>query len=317
MSLAINATTPHRDWITSVPQQSADLGAASLNAMPPFLLDLLKNTLPGGKLPVVQPTRIGLVVHVIMAKPSASEPVTIWASMENSAISSGKMMTDKPDQKGWFQDQVTVEMWLEDLNGQKRTDLLRISDGPNTVNGTGSTSSSVSFSFSSSVNAGFFGPVPTGGASVGTSVSESHSFSTNLEDFRVVNNSDQYTAVHHYLMSKSANGPAYNKPTDLAPNGNDIGFTQAFQGIQLYTPPDLATANLPLASQCVWQANHHNMIKVGVNLKIRVTQHVVMVDGTNNFFSVASHSSAQTATYGHAEPIPLMMLVDTEAGDTF
>lgn len=317
MSLAINATTPHRDWITSVPQQSADLGAASFNAMPAFLLDPFKKTFPGGKLPVIQPTQVGLIVHVIMAKPSATEPVTIWASLENSAISSGKMMVDKPDQKGWFQDEVTIEMWLEDLNGQKRTDLLRISDGPNTVNGTGSTSSSVSFSFTGSANAGFFGPVPTGGASVGTSVSESHSFSANLEDFRVVNNSDQYTAIHHYLMSKAASGAPYNKPTDLVPSGSDIGFTQAFGGIQLYSPPDLAIANLPLASQCVWQANHPNEIKVGVNLKIRVTQHAVMVDGTNKFFSVSAHSSAQTMTYGHAEPIPLMMLVDTAAGDTF
>ena len=305
MPPVLSPTVPRKDWVVTVPQKTSDVGRGLLSMLPPAMAAGFANI-------VFQPTRVDLVLHVIIAKASASEPVTIFASLENSTVSSGKMLVDKPDQKGWFQDNVKVEMWLEEANGQPRTDLFRMSDGPATYNGTGATSSSVSFSFSGGVNAGFFGGTPTGGASATVGVSDSHGFSSNLMDFRVVNNSDQYKAEHSYLMSKSADGPAYNTPTDLVPDGGSIGFIQAFQAIKLYTPPDLATANLPLLSQCVWQANHPKDIHDTVMLKIRVTQHLTMVDGTNNGFTISSHASNQSVAYGHQEPVPLIAL----AGDS-
>ncbi len=304
MSSSIDPGSPTRQWKTVVAQKSIDLGMTSINALPSFIKDTMLATLKQSGKTTFQPSKVDLVLDVRIGKASLTEPVTVFASLESSNVSSGTMMINTDSQKGWYQDSVLVEMWLENTNGDARADLMRIADGPDTVNGSGSVTSSVSISFSGGANVGFFGGTPTGGASASIGISDTNSFSRNLTDFRTINTSDQFRATHEYKMSQSSGG-AYDKATDLVPNGENIGFAGAFQAIRLFTPPDLAINNLPLLSQCAWQANHTRDIKDSIMLKIRVTQHSAMVDGTNKFFTIASHASAQTNVYTHTEPVPL------------
>lgn len=288
MSNALQMASSRREWKKTVPQKEVTLKHTS------------------------QKCKLDLVVHVIMAKASDVDPVSIWVSLENSLISSGKMTDDDDDKRGYFQDRVIVDMWLEDKHGKKLTSFRRVSDGPSTVNGSSSTSSSVSFSFSSSLSAsvGFFGGTPTGnvGGGINVGVSESHSFSKSLSDFRAINNSDQYRTSHTYKMSASSGG-AYNKAVDLVPKGDSIGFFDAFKGIKLYSPPDLAVANLPLISQAVWQANDNKDHHEDVVVKVQVKQRVVLVDGRNDFVSVHSHSGGWELAYGHTETLKLSELI--------
>jgi hypothetical protein len=255
-----------------------------------------------------QASKLDLVLHLIVAKASDQDKTTIWCSMEHSNISSGDMVFDKNDTRGYYQDKIIVEMWLTDLQGKPSTQFRRIADGPDTVNGSGSTTSSVSFSFSESgsANVGFFGGTPTGsvGGSVSAGVTQSHSFSKSLQDFRAINDSDQYRAIHTYKMQQSS-GAKYNKATDLVPHPDDMGFTDSFEGIRLYNPPDLATSNFPLISQCVWQSNDSQPVDQDMWLKLRVTQRVVLVEGSNEFFSVSWDSSGYTLSYGYSEKLPM------------
>ena len=223
----------------------------------------------------LQKSKAHLVVHASMAKPSDSDPVTIWVSLEDSYVSSGPMFYRETYSRGFFQDHVTVRMRLD---GASAPQLLRVSDGPQTANGSGSTSSSVSVTFSAGGNVGFFGPTPTGGANIGVAASDSKSFSRNLTDFRIINTSTDHMAVHEYRMSMSG-GKVYDKPVDLWPTlgvmdvyGAALGNLPSF-----YEPPDLATSNLPLLSQCLWQANHTRDIKDTVSVSIEIVQRVVWV----------------------------------------
>lgn len=293
-----------KEWTNAVPQKESDYIRAAVEALFKNMPGMKDFKAPGS----FQKSELGLVVHVIMAKASDTDPITIWVSLENSSVSSGRMTYDEAWEKGYYQDQVEVEMWLEDLKGNARTDMRRIADGPKTANGSGSTSSAISFSFSGSGNLGFFGGTPTGGASASVGATESHSFSQNLTDFKVINYSDQYRAKHTYKMAESS-GAKYDKAIDLVPKGDAIGFTEAFKGIQLYSPPDIATSNLSLLSQCVWQARDNREIKEDLNLKIRVTQKTVKVTGSNNFFTVDASSSGYKIDFGHSERLPLSQLV--------
>ena len=243
-----------------------------------------------------------LNLDVKIGKASTEDPITIWASLEESSITSGGLLQDRNDRRGWFQDRVEVTMQLE-----KHPELHRIADGPKTQNGTAHTSSSVSFSFGESANGGFFGGDPMGGVAVNVGVSSSHSFSRDLTEFKVVNNSDIHTIRHEYRMSASSGG-AYEHPTDIVPSADDIGFTDSFRGIHLYSPPDLAVNNMPLLSQAVWQANHNNPVDESIMLTIQLKQHLVMADGENDFATVHSHASLRTITYNWHEKIPLHKL---------
>lgn len=253
-------------------------------------------------MPGAPSSKLDLSLACSISKGGDDQPIQIIASLENSTISCGGLLVDARDNKSYFQDRVNVSMTIE-----RHPDLVRVSDGPATANGSSSTSSTISFSVSGGVNAGFFGPTPTGGANVGASMSSSHSFSRNLSDFTVTNRSDNHTARHEYHMNASSGAP-YKHPHDLVPVDN-MDFGDHFKGITLFDPPELAIANLPIISQMVWQANHNRDIDETLMLTIKVEQHLASVSGTNKFFTVHWDTGGQTITYTHKERLPLHKLI--------
>lgn len=257
----------------------------------------------GGVTPKAQ---LDLVVTCTVGKAGPDKPMTIHVSLENSHISSGNMLWDDDDKRGYFQDLVEVGMYLIADGGRVMQDFDRAADGPQTANGSSSTSSSVSVSFSAgaSANIGFFGDTPTAGAGLSGSVgiTNTHAFARNLTDFKVINHSDQRRILHEYKMSASSGGK-YDRDVDLVPD--HLGFGESFSGIKLHHPPALATSNLPLISQAVWQANSNKEYDQTIQLGIIVRQRTILVEGTNNFGKVAQHADAKGFSYRHSEDIVL------------
>lgn len=293
--------SPTKEFKPSIDQMSVDIGLASvpdINGMRQMIQTALK---ADGKTQL-QGTKLDLVLFVVIGKATPLDPATIYVSLENTQIASGDMMANSDDHRGYYQDKVTVQMFIKEPDGTPSTRFTRVSDGPETANGTASTSSTVSFSFSESGNVGFFGPTPTAsvGISVGSSVS--HSFSRNLTDFRVANNSDNRIVTHDYVMSASSGG-AYDKAVDLVPV--DLDFAASMQGIKLYDPPPLALDNLNIISQAAWQADNTDDVHETLTLQIQVTQQCSMVDGSNNFFSISRHATASIVTYSYALSLPM------------
>jgi hypothetical protein len=303
-------STLRKEWTSTPPQELRDIysfeqiAAAFKLARVNFTQAQFAAAEAAGK---IQQGKLNLVVNVIMVNPD-EDLITIGASINQSSVSCGKMTTDTDTVRGVYQDKIHVEMWLE-KDSQPCTQFSRITDGPQTVECSGSTSSSVSVSLGA--NVGFFGDTPTGGANVG--ISDTRSFSQNLQDFKVVNTSDNRKVVHDYLMSKSSGG-AHNKATDLWPNGDQIGLMDLIQGVKMYYPPDLATSNLPLISQCIWQADPG--FKLSANdvlfLRLEIRQFMPMVTG--QLKGVYSQASAvlHQVIYQWAERIPLGTLVKTD-----
>ena len=266
---------------------------------------------------VLQTGHLQLLLSVVIGKPSGDDPVTIFASLDGSTISSGKMFADRNDERGFFQDRVTVRMSVS------RPDLIAAGDGPSTQNGTAHTSSSTTLSFNTSAGLGFFGPTPTGNVSVGAGYSLSNSFSRDLTDFRVENHTLNNVAVHDYIMA-ACSGSAYTGPSDLIPS--DV--SQFVSGVVLRNPPPLATANLPLISQASWQANHNDDINAKAKLHIEIEQicrhvwgqfpsaleiagYLLTLNGPGLLVKVAQamHAQAVSITYSWDEPLPLDDLI--------
>lgn len=296
---AVNS--PTKEFKPSIGQMSVDIGLASvpdINGMK----QMIQTALQGSGKTQLQGTKLDLVLYVVIGKATPLDPATIYVSLENTQIASGDMMINADDQRGYYQDKVTIQMFIKEPDGTPSTRFTRVSDGPETANGTASTSSTVSFSFSESANVGFFGPTPTAGVGVSVGSSVSHSFSRNLTDFRVANNSDNRIVAHDYVMSSSSGG-AYDKSVDLVPV--DLDLITAMKGIKLYNPPPLALHNLNIISQAAWQADNNDDVHETLTLQLQVTQQCTMVDGTNNFFSVSRHASAQIVTYNYAFSLPM------------
>jgi hypothetical protein len=239
-----------------------------------------------------QKPRLALVYSAIIAREDLNAPVTVWVSLEGSSVNPGlPLQDDRDDARGYFQDQVDVTMSIG-TDAQPSVDyFVRTSDGPATYSGGGSVSSSVSVSVSGNLSVGFFGGTPTGNASVGGSVTETHSFSNTLADFEVANDSSLHDNLisHSYRMSKS-DGAAYSEPEDLVPQQS---FTGAFKGVQLYKPPPLAVNDLPILSQAIWQSTDSARAMNPHRLFVRVRQRLVWVTATNKFFSIdKSHLTA-------------------------
>jgi hypothetical protein len=304
--------SPTKEFKPSIGQMTVDIGLLSvpnLNGMRQTIQAALQ---AGGKTQL-QGTKLDLVLYVVIGKATPLDPATIYVSLENTQIASGDMMANADDHRGYYQDKVTVQMFIKEPDGTPSTRFTRVSDGPETANGTASTSSTVSFSFSESANVGFFGPTPTAGAGVSVGSSVSHSFSRNLTDFRVANNSDNRIVSHDYVMSSSSGG-AYDKAVDLVPI--DLDFVSSMKGIKLYNPPPLALNNLNLISQAAWQADSIDDVHETLTLQIQVNQQCTMVDGSNNFFSIARHATSQILTYSYAFHLPMDVVAQSTDAQT-
>ena len=272
-----------------------------------YFPDLVVKTLSTAFGHEIQHSSLDLVLQVIMAKASPSDPLTVYASLENTEISSGAMIWDKTDQKGYFQDKVDIQMWLQDSGGVIPF-MRRLATSPDNVNGSSSTSSTIDNNFSMSGNVGFFGGTPTGGVNMGGGTSDSHTFSRNLSDFRVEVDVHDKVVQQSYIMSASSGGP-YKNPWDLIPDpNNQMAFADHFSGIKLYDPPVLATKSLPLMTQAVWQSDDSKEVDApaGWTLHIEITQRLTHIEGTNEFFDVRPTTYPYLViTYKYDEHVPI------------
>lgn len=246
---------------------------------------------------------LSLVAKITIGKASTRDPITVHVNLLGTSISSGGLVADKDDERGYFQDQIKVTMHLEN-----HPQLIRVSDGPNTQNGTSHTTSSVSFSFGESGGAGFFGGTPTGNVGVNVGMSASNSFSRDLTDFKVVNKSDSHVVVHQYLMAASSKGP-YSHPADLVVMPN---FVESFEGIDLAEPPSLAVDDFPIISQAVWQAQDNRPINETIMLQVTIEQHLSFVSGYNHWLWIDKSWKGMNVSFQWNEKIPLQQLTSQQ-----
>lgn len=267
-----------------------------------------------------QTAEIKTEFRAIMAKADANSPVVFWVSAENSHASPGQMKYNRHDKKGEFQDRIEVEFIVlceispGSGNWHKVPDFSGVSDSPPAYSGTGSFSNSVSFSFSESFSGGFFGKDGTATGSVSASVSETSSFGHSIADFEIKNLTSGLHVWHQYLMRESDGGP-YKQPADLIAGATSFPGPKTFySGAQAYDPCMMATCNLPILSQAVWQNNHGNdYVDFDVKVIVTIAQHLIDVEGTNTVFSGIKASVGQETHIVHRELlIPLSKLKDFE-----
>lgn len=232
-----------------------------------------------------QQAEIEVVYSYIVAKASDDDPVCVFATLEGSIVKPGTMAFDQLDKRGYYQDSITVALWLSassDVNtGGPAQDFLRVQDGPGTVNGTGSSSTSLSVSISANVSGGFFGGVPTANVGGGVGQTETHSYSHSLQDFQVTNDSDFHLIKHTYAMAQSAQGVPYSTPTDLWPEYNHENLVDDFKGTHLNDPPPMAKSNLNLHSMAFWKATHTRDLASPMFLHMDICQNLSYMEGTN------------------------------------
>lgn len=285
-----------KTWRRAVPEMTCEY-------FPSMVLPAMKAALGQN----LQHSTLDLVLYVIMAKASPSDPLTIFASLENTEISSGPMIWDTDDEKGYYQDKIDVTIWLQDSGGVIPY-MRRIASAPDNVNGDASTSSTIDNNFSVGGNIGFFGGTPTGGVNAGAGTSDSNTFQKNLKDFRVEVDVHDKVVKQSYLMSASSGGP-YKQVYDLVPDPNtQMSFGAHFSPIKLFDPPLCAVKSLPLLTQVVWQADDSTEYDApaGWELHIEISQHLSHIEGTNQFFNVHTtpHPSINVK-YAYVEPLPI------------
>lgn len=170
---------------------------------------------------------------------------------------------DAPDRTGWYVDQLDVEMGFE---SEAAVPVL-VSSAP----GTGSLSGSVNSSVARSLNVGFFGDMLT----AAYSQSWSSSFSYSLQDFAMMNNSDEKT-VRQSLQMKMSKGAPYDKPADLIDGRASVWHKHYLGTIEsleeqlgtLRGLPEKAISTMTLPTQGIWVVPGETRDKLVFQIKI-------------------------------------------------
>lgn len=211
--------------------------------------------------------------------------------LEGGAIAAdvtGKMTNNRDDKRGYYTESAQVTMSLEDRNASL------YADGPQTTTGSSATTSSTAIGVN--VGAGTFAAMPTTSASFGLTIGSS--FTRDLSDFKVQNNSTLQQLVHNYQLATTTGG-TYNSANDL-PDTSSGGY---FKGCPLFRLPDLAVSNLPIMSQGIWIVDSKKAIDTAVN--IHVVHHLVRVEKTFEFSKVKLNIQRYTITRDYRLPIPM------------
>jgi len=215
----------------------------------------------------------------------------ISVSLEGSNVAAsldGKLIYDKDDKRGYFCDQIDVEL---SIGSPYKIGI----DSPQTTMGSESTSTSSQWQLD--VNAGTFGPVPTTGVSGGIVIGSS--FSKGLQDWKVVNTSTNDVIRHSYRMAASERA-AYEQPSDLV----DQTASGQFQGCPLYHVPDISVANMPLLTTGIFVSDRLQD-RSRVNLQVKVTGHFVRVEKTFEFFVVDIETLRKPWTWQYSVPVTI------------
>ena len=231
-------------------------------------------------------------------------PITIHVDLKGTEISPGPMTKSERAEQGWFQDKIIAKMNIE-----RHPEFLRSDDSPGTTQLGLNTTSAVSVNYGAAASGGFFGPMPMGTLSITGGVSNTNSSSVQLPDFAVSNDSDSRTILHSYYMTNHAKGK-YDHPTDLWINNVDL--TEFLKGPEVGIPPKLASHNLPIISQAIWQATHSRASNETLLLDVTITQNLTWVRDTRPFLEDQIRYWGCTNTFTITEKIPLHELNQTK-----
>lgn len=248
------------------------------------------DALPGGQTAAV---RLNAQVDVYDFATIPKKFISVSLAGSNvAAATSGSLGTDRDDKRGYFTESAVVTV---SLSGDR---FAIEQDSPSTTMGQEATSSTTSIGVN--VSAGTFGDTPT--ANVGGGVTIGSSFSRNLTDFRVVNNSDDSRLSHRYVLAASSGGK-YDEPKDLL----DLSVGGQFTGACLFKLPPIAVSNLPLASQVIFIGDADAGVDAGEEqtLSISIQHNLREIEKTFQVFAVTMDSWARSWTSTLTEAIPM------------
>jgi len=184
----------------------------------------------------------------------------IAVSMEGTDVAAsdnGRMTWDKDDKRGFYLERVDIGISIDDPSYYVAV------DSPATTMGSESTTSSSQLDLN--VNAGTFGPVPTGGVAAGVAIGTS--FSVSLNDWRTENNSRNAVIMHSLAMAASEGAP-YESAEDLL----DTSVGGQFKGTPLYKVPHISIANLPVLSSGIFVSKgkqyRDTVLSIGVTVRL-------------------------------------------------
>lgn len=192
------------------------------------------------------------------------------------ASKTGEMTFTRDGKRGWYNERTDVRIGLDNV------DFIIEEDAPPTAMGAAATTSSTALSVN--VGAGTFGATPT--TNVGAGVTIGSSFTRNLTDFRVENNSDNTEVFHQYFLAASSGG-GYGSPESLM----DMSAGGQLQGGPLFDLPEVAISNLPILSQVIFRSRVPQ--KTDTKLTITITQRLVWCEKTFKFFFAEFDSKAK------------------------
>jgi hypothetical protein len=201
----------------------------------------------------------------------------------------GNLTYNQKDIRGYY-------LHALDVSFKINSDAYHINqDAPVTSMGSGATTSTAQLQVD--VNAGTFGPEPTTG--VGAGVAIGSSFTQNLSDFRVVNNSEETVVQHTYRMAATRQGKAYDRPEDLA----DMSVGGQWQGAPLLEVPELAISNLPVISQAIFVSREPEGADLVLDVAFKA--HFMRVEKTFEVVVVDLKTDEQTWKWGSSYKLPV------------
>ena len=216
--------------------------------------------------------RLNAEFSMFVYKPTMNAPSGrfLLVSLAGTSVSPTKdhMEKDQTDIRGFFTESVDLQMGFDEV---EHSISIR-QDSPETTGSTGSVTSSISTSF----NGGFFGSDLTGGAGL----SISNSISASLQDFSIINHSDNHRAHHIYQMTMTKEGSPYETPNDLL----DMSTSGQLSGCPLFHLSPRAQSNLPIVSQVLFWTPQE--ITDTRTLGITITHVTRKVEKTFKVFSV-------------------------------
>jgi hypothetical protein len=203
------------------------------------------------------------------------------------AAENGQMVKNQADIRGWFMEEVEVEITLSDPSFTLTT------DSPSTTMGSSSTSSSTGLSFDE--GAGTFGPTPTMNVGVGLTIG--WSFSRSLSDIAIVNKSTNNRVSHKYRLASSRGG-SYSSPQDLL----DRSPAGVVQGVPLFEIPDIAISNMPIITQGIFQGPQTNK---DLDVQFIVRGRLRKIEKTFQVFTVQVETAEGTVIEAFKITVPL------------
>lgn len=269
-----------------------------------------------------QTARVYLFCQVSAVGFKGDDFMHVTASLTDAShvtpTTSGALLNNQNDKRGWFTEAVTVRMSLRTdgavippLNPSIRYyppvaqpdvyHLIHVAPQPTSQQSTLTSNAQ----FNLTAGGGVMGPMPV--LQVGAGVNVGMSFSTSIEDFEVESLSTSAELVQRYFLASSKGAP-YKQLTDLIPQGwNDVG--RQFTGAALYDLPNLATSDLTIPSQAMWRVDGATPADCMLNINVSVD--LAWLETTFKVFAVQPNPKSKSFTAALAMPLPLSKVVRT------